>query len=223
MYNENEQDLYYLHKLLLALMFDKEDNYKKIKWIYDLDVLAIFRDLIYGFTKENSIRHQVKDNICKIMVDGREIKDENYKERIKIINNIIINMNLQKKDNSFMFYLGELSLRGIDKKELKKYTVDDVLEEVPYIEESICNDFSVILSHGKNLSDEEFEKQYLPSFIDNDYYYESLNMILHECPSMFKNKVFARRVNQVLGLNKDISRNYKNSHKQIKRLVRKYI
>ena len=35
-------------------------------------------------------------------------------------------------------------------------------------------------------TDEEFVNDYLPDFINNGYYYESLNMILKECPSYFK-------------------------------------
>lgn len=223
MYKEEEQDIYYLHKLLIGLLFDNiYDSYKNLDWIYDIDVLEVLRSLIIEFVDHNCFAPHIKDNIYDILTEGRNKKDENYEKRIELINEIIMILNNQKEDLSVNFYLGELVSRRKNIKEIKKYTLDDLSEEIPYIDESIYNDFIVLFSHGNEVSDGEFLMEYLPGFIDNSYYYESLNMVLEECPSLFKNKLFASRVNLVLNEMKKIDKTFTKTHSTVLKKVKKY-
>ena len=96
MYNKDEQDIYYHHKFLLAIMFDDNYEYYKVNsWIYDIDVLEDLRDIIKYYCESGCVNNQVKDNIYKILVDGRSIKDENYNNKyseVVSVNNSIISL-----------------------------------------------------------------------------------------------------------------------------------
>ena len=220
MYSEEDKDTYFLHKILTAIMFDNEyDYYKEIPWIYDLDVLEEFEMLVLSFSKYGCLNNDIKNNIYKILIDGRDIEDENYEERINKINKITSALNNQQEDNSIKFYVGQMCRRRDNKKELKKYTIYDIEREIDYLNSSIFNDFVVLLSHGDGVSDEEFLNGYLEEFVNNDMYYESLNIILKECPSVFSSETFRKRINTVLKINKKL--HYKKN-KTIKKIIKKY-
>ena len=217
------QDAYYLQKFLMFIMFDNtRESYKETDWIYDIDVLKNFKELIEVFGKQGCIRPQIKNNIYNILIDGRQIEDENYKQRIELINEIIIILNTLPEQDYMKFYCGQLCYRLQDSKELKKLTVDQIIESVPETEDSICTDFTVLLSHSKNTTDEQFVSYYLPEFVNNGFYYESLNMILKECPSYFKDELFRDRMNSVIEMNKNLHPCFNKKSKSIVKRIRKY-
>ena len=220
MYKEDEQKLYYVSKLFLSLMFDNSQKaYKDIPNLYDIHYLNTFKSIIDIYAKQEWLTPNIKNNIYKILVDGRNIDDEYYKDRIEIINQIIHILNNSKSDKANIYYKYEAYCRRKNWKEINKWTIEKLQREIPYIENSICNDFAVLCSHSDSISEEEFLEEFLPAFTDNTYYYESLNIILSECPSMFKDKTFAKRVNQILSVNK----NSKEISKRVKKLVKKTI
>lgn len=223
MYNKDEQDLYYIHKFLLAIMFDDTyDYYKKNTWVYDIDILEDFRDVVKYYSESNCLSNKVKDNIYKILVDGRSIKDESYNERIVLINEIISILNSQKLDVSLNYYLGQLLLRKRKtKNELKKYNLQDLYNEIPSIHESIFSDFMVLLSHSNQITDEQFVERYLETFSKDKLYYESLNSILKECPSLFQNKIFIDRMNSVFELNSELYSDCKKLNKEMIKRIKK--
>lgn len=222
MYKKDQEDIYYAHKFILSLMFDNSQTlYKTVPWLYDIDVLSVLKDLVEAYSTEECLAHNVKTNIYTILVDGRNINDENYKERIELINKIINILNNTKDDKVMLFYSGQAYIRRNNLREIKKWSFDKLKREIPYIEQSICNDFDLVCSHIENTTEEEFNDYYLPIFTNNNYYYESLNTILRECPSLFKNKLFAKRVKQVLSVNKNMPKNYVPTHRKVKRLVKK--
>lgn len=223
MYNKDEQDIYYRHKFLISIMFDDNYSYyKKNTWVYDIDVLEDFRDVVKYYCESNCLSDKVKDNIYKILVDGRSIKDENYNERITLINEIIGILNTQKEDNSLQYYLGQILLRKRRTiNELKKYNLEDLYAEIPDIHESIFSDFMVLLSHSKQISDEHFVERYLPEFSKDKLYYESLNIILEECPSIFQNELFVNRMNAIFKLNGELYRDGNKLNKQIIKRINK--
>lgn len=221
MYKEDQQDIYYSHKFILSLVFDNSQTvYKSIPWLYDIDVLSVLKYIVEVYSEQKCLAPNIKNNIYNILVDGRNINDENYKERIELINETIHILNASKDDQVMLFYLGEVYNRRNHSKEIKKWTLDNLKSEIPYIEESICNDFNLIGSHSESTSEEEFMNYYLPVFIDNEYYYESLNTVLRECPSLFKNKLFIKRVKQVLSSNKTIHKDFIVTHRKIKKLIK---
>ena len=223
MYSKDEQDIYYEYKFLLAVMFDDNyDYYKRNLWFYDIDVLEIFKDIVKCYSERGCISDRVKDNIYKILVDARNIKDENYNERIMLINEIIGVLNSQKEDNSLQYYIGQILLRKRKTThELKKYNLEDLYDEIPSIHESIFSDFMVLLSHSEQISDEQFVERYLSEFSKDKLYYESLNVILKECPSLFQNKLFIDRMNAVFELNREMYRDGKKLNKQIIKSIKK--
>ena len=214
MYSKDEQDIYYQHKFLTAIMFDDSYDYYKVNpWLYDIDVLEDFKNIVKYYSNNDCLSDKVKDNIYKILVDGRSIKDENYNERIMLINEIIGILNCQKGDISLQFYLGQLLIRKRkNKNELKKYTLRDLYAEIPSTHESIFSDFIVLLSHN-----EQFVEKYLHTFAQDKLYYESLNVILEECPSMFQNELFLDRMNAIFELNKEL---YKDCNKLNKHIIK---
>lgn len=223
MYSEDEQDIYYIHKFLIAIMFDDNYSYyKKIPWVYDIDVLEQFKYIVRYYTENNCLSDKVKDNVYKILVDGRSIKDEYYNERIELINEIICILNSQKNDISLQYYLGQLLIRKRrSKNELKKYHLQDLYNEIPSIHESIFSDFMVLLSHSDQITNEQFVERYLSEFSKDKLYYESLNVILRECPSMFQNKLFIDRMNAIFELNKELCRDGNKLNKQMIKSIKK--
>lgn len=223
MYKKNEQDIYYLHKLLVSIMFDNEnESYKEVPWVFDIGILTVFKQIVSEFVKYDTLSKHIKDNIYSFLLYGRNIKDESYEERINIINEITIILNCQKEDKSLNFYIEQLLDRRENLSELKKASLNDILAEIEYIDSSIYNDFIVLVSHGDDTSEEDFDSVYLPNLIENNYYYESLNVILKECPSLFENKLFISRVKKVLNSNTYIDGNFKKIHKKFKHLSKKY-
>jgi len=222
MYNENEQDIYYLHKLLVSLMFDNEkQSYKEVLWVYDISVLRVFKQIVSEFVKHNFLEMHIKDNIYSFLMYGRNIKDKFNEEKINIINEITIILNCQKEDKSLNFYIEQLLDRRENLNQLKKLCLNDILQEIKYVDESIYNDFIVLVSHGDDTSDEDFNNVYLENLVENNYYYESLNVILKECPSLFKNKLFVSRVKKVLESNTYVDNNFKKINRKFKHLVKK--
>lgn len=217
------QDAYYLQKFLMFIMFDNtKESYKETEWIYDIDVLKSFKEVIEVLGSCGCIRTHIKNNIYNILIDGRSIIDENYKQRIEIINEIIIMLNSLPEQDYIKFYCGQLCFRVQDSKQLKKLTVEEIENNIPLIEDSICTDFTVLLSRSKDITDEDFVNDYLPEFINNGFYYESLNMILKECPYYFQDKLFMDRMNSVIEMNKNLYPYFNKKSKSIVKRIRKY-
>ena len=76
-------------------------------------------------------------------------------------------------------------------------------------------------SHTKDINQNEFENEFLPVFINCDIYYEGLNAILEENPSVFKNETFYNRMIQLLNLNTEIYDMDTKILKYNKKLIRK--
>jgi len=223
MYGEEDLDIYYFDKIFTAFMHDNcDDTYKDNPWLYEIDALEDFKEVVLTFAEQNCIAPHIKENIYKILVDGREIKDENYEKRVEIINSIICELNKQTGDLSNAFYYSQLKIRRNEDKVLEKYTLQHLRYEIPRIDDSIYNDFTVLYSHSEKVDDEEFLTTYLPVFSKSNYYYESLNMILKECPCLFKDELFASRVNLVLRNVRKVDRVFNGTHKKIKKQVKKY-
>lgn len=86
----------------------------------------------------------------------------------------------------------------------------------------------ILHSHSDEVSEKEFNEQYLPIFVSSCDYYESLNAILFEYPRMFKKQIFYNRVikvlecNQKLNYDKTVCRGNKKIIKRIEKQIKKY-
>ena len=76
-------------------------------------------------------------------------------------------------------------------------------------------------SHTNDIEDNVFISEFLPTFINTDAYYDSLNAILEENPSIFRDETFYNRMMQVLYLNEEIYNNDKKITKYNNKLIRK--
>lgn len=193
---------YRLRKLIYQLMFNFEDtNYDEEAYLYDLVAVGSLRNIVEYHAKHNDLSKDVIYNINKFLSQAREYNDEHRLERIEIINDIIRIMNGQEKDNSLVYYRIQLYERTKDYRYLLKSTNEEIIKEIPMIHESICNDLLVLVSHMEDINDMEFANEFLPDLVNNELYYESLNMILLENPIVFKDKTFYNRMMCVLNFN----------------------
>ena len=131
-------------------------------------------------------------------------------------------MNSQKKDESLLFYRLELHKRRKDLGYIISTRSDlEVKNEIDNVHDSILNDHYVLVSHSHQVSDKEFEEEYLEWFTNTNIYYESINSILYEYPQIFKNEIFYNRMMKVLNINNQLHNNNKAILKTNKRLLKK--
>ena len=221
MYKKKDQDVYYLHKLLLAAIFDNDHVfYKNVLWIFDLDTLKVLDNVITAHVEKNYFSDKIKNNIFEMFDFARSIQDNDRNERIDLINKMIIKLN-SSKDNSLQFYANELYYRR-NIKNFKNYTEDSILKHTSDLDDSLFNDFMVLYTHkSENVSDEEFDDQFIPYFLmDLNLYFESLNVILVECPSVFEGEVFKKRCSIILNNVNRLDKNHKELNKVIKKIKR---
>ena len=155
------------------------------------------------------------------MLLARDIEDENRNERIKVCNEIIRILNSNDLDKSILFYRIELQKRTRDFGYIIKYSDDKVIEDIELVHDSICNDFFIMTSHTSDIEDSVFKQEFLPSFVNSDAYYDSLNAILEENPSVFRDEIFYNRMLEVLNFNKEIYNNDRKITKYNKKLINK--
>lgn len=217
------QDICYIEKFLMFIIYENTRSaYKELDWLYDIKILDSFKAVIKILGKHGCIRPEIKNNIYNILMYGRNIIDEYYKQRIELINETIGILNSMEEQDYLRFYSGQLAYRVRDGKKLKKLVIEDIKNSIPFIEESICTDYAVLYSHSEDITDEEFVKECLPELINNGYYYESLNILLKECPSLFKDEIFIDRMNSVIEMNKNLHPYFNKKSKNLKKRIRKY-
>lgn len=220
-----DMSIYVTRKLIYSIMFDFYDNdYKDNPCMFDLVILESLKNLVEAHVQNGDLSKSVIANINNYLQQARYYDDDKRIERINIINEIIILMNNQKHDDLLMFYRMQLMFRRKDFYYAIKCPNQSIKAEMNDVHESICYDLVVLDSHSESVSDEEFTSTYLPDLVNNQYYYESLNMILRENPKVFRNKVFYDRMMCILNLNKELNNNeklVKVNKKLIKQVNRK--
>ena len=220
---EKYQNICYIEKFLMFIIYENTRSaYKELDWLYDINILDSFKAVIKVLGKHGCIRPEIKNNIYNILMYGRNIIDEYYKQRVELINETIGILNSMEEQDYLRFYSGQLAYRVQDGKKLKKLVIEDIKNSIPFIEESICTDYAVLYSNSEDITDEEFVKECLPELINNGYYYESLNILLKECPSFFKDKLFIDRMNSVIEMNKNLHPCFNKKSKNLKKRIRKY-
>ena len=213
-------NIYRVRKLVYAIIFDFYDNdYKEEPGMFDLIILESLKNIVEAHVENGDLSNDVISNINNYLEQARDFKDENRSKRIEIINEIIITMNKQDYDNLLLFYRIQLMDRRKNFKYGINYSSDEIKAEMNNVHESICHDLVVIESHSEDVSDEEFVTEYLPDLTNSSLYYESLNMILKENPSVFKDRTFYNRMMCILNLNNEIN-NVPEMFKINKKLVK---
>ena len=227
--NELEKQKKYLnYKYLLSIIFiidilEETEEFDPSDF-YEIDLLKNIRIVLDVFSKEESINNIVKENMFKFLNAGRYIEDENKEERNEIINDIITILNNSKEDKNLIFYREELVKRTGDIRYLFKYSNDVIRNNIDRINKSIGFDLTVLEALSEETKEEEFINLYLPDLVDNAFYLSSINAIMKECPSLFKNSTFYNRNICVLNnLNSAIVENNKKFIKTIKKGQKKVI
>ena len=215
---------YRLRKLIYQIMFNfYEDNYDEDPSVYKLVVIESLKNIVEFHVNQNDLSDNVKNNINKFLQQARYYNDENRIKRIELINETIILLNSQEKDDSLMFYRLQLYSRTKDFKYLFKTSDAEIKNKIEYIHDSICNDLFVLVSHTDDVDDIEFVKEYLPYLKDLDLYYDSINIILKENPLVFKDKTFYDRMMSVLTINDFIDEEVAYYNKKLIKKINKKV
>lgn len=219
----NDDLLYQTGKLIYTIIFNfYENDYRDDTNMFDLIIVESLKNILEYLTSQNFLSAEVKNNISNYLMQAREIQDDDRKRRVELINEIVGLMNSQKKDESLLFYRLELHKRRKDLGYIISTRSDlEVKNEIDNVHDSILNDHYVLVSHSHQVSDKEFEEEYLEWFTNTNIYYESINSILYEYPQIFKNEIFYNRMMKVLNINNQLHNNNKAILKTNKRLLKK--
>jgi len=212
---------YYTYKMALSIPFNmKRNEYNEI--YFNITVMEYLRDIIREFTKENLISKEVENNIKNYLLKAREYKDIYRKERIDIINDIIGMLNMQKEDYSLAFYIEQLCTRRNTKWYLTKASLQEIKSQIDKVHESIECDYLITGTHFDTMSDELFHKHFFENFVNSNVYFDSINMLLHQMPQLFKDPTFYNRVMTVLEAKKFFGETSSDKYiKQINKTLKK--
>ena len=221
-YVHEQIDSYYTYKWWLHIIFDTDTkNYLRTPHItFDISVLKNLEIIVEKFSENGYFDNQIKNNIHTLLAHAREYKDDFYKERVKLINDITSLLNAQVVDNSFEFYRYQLYTRTKDIRYIL-YNDQFISYNVNYAKQLIYDDFTIITTHQKDTTEKQFNEEYLAKFRNEQIYYENIAMLLEECPYLFLDETFYNRVMKVLNENKKIEKFQKFNNKTINKINRK--
>lgn len=211
---------YYVYKMAFSIPFDiKESNYEYNEIYFKLNVMDYLKEIVKELSKENLFSKKVKDNIKNYLLQARDYKDKDRKERIDIINDILSYLNTQEKDNSLDFYASQLYLRRNSKRYLFA-RIDDIIREIDNVHNSLVCDYLILGTHLESMSEEIFKKHFFQKFIESKVYIESINSLLDEMPQLFNNSTFYKRVMDVLEMKKFFQDNNDKLYKQVNKKIK---
>lgn len=220
----NNKFEYMVYKLVQCIIFDSKEDYSDYFDVYEFNIMISLKNILSMYVKNGYLDKNAKENVYKFLTKAREYKDDNYEERIKIINEIISIINSQQNNFSENFYRLELQKRRNSYKYLYNFWNEVIQDEInnqrEQVNDSIAFDLYVLEAFMEDLSDEEFIKDYLPDLEENIYFYESLNVMLEEYPQIFKELTAYNRAICILNKNTYDSGN-KKVYKENKRIVNK--
>ena len=191
-FNDND---YYMMKVCERLMVT--DNCDKLVEKNDILKTPLFLKYLLKmtkiFTSENVLNAEMKKNLLNYLY--YVIQHINRESNMNnIINQIMFTIDSQDKDESIGFFRTEMSKR-INNSYLDDRVIPDAA--ILHFKDSIFNyikyDQFVLHTHSNKVSNNDFEKKYIPKILGDDRYFKSLNCILNEYPEQFLNRVFYRR------------------------------
>ena len=206
---------YIAEKYIYSIIFGgTKGEYKDQVWITSMNILSSIRTVLKELTKYNYLSMDTKERLYNILSASRDIKTDDYEQRIELINDIVRQINSQKEDNSDEFYYNEMQKRlG------QVYYIDDNI--ISDIDDSIVFDFILLYLH--NLDSDSF-KDFIDDFVEvPEKYLQSFNAIMFEDPFLLEDEKFVTNLHTVLSeIEKDRDfRKIKPLNKKIKTLVKK--
>lgn len=201
-----EQISNYLRRLKLnAIIFDdeilndvdypatKEYMFSK-EFLLNLEFIISLNQLVEQF--DHNIKRNIYDVLNYIRMNGVN------KDYIPIINRIIVTLNSSGERCVSTFYKvqylkrqGIFNINNLEKKDLYLYTPQNNMELLKTIRDHATLDHDII-DTILNSNDEEFIDN-IKHFIGEEFF-GTLNLINYECPSLFENDTFKKRVRYVL-------------------------
>lgn len=218
---QDKINIYRTKKSAEYIIFNYNNSNIKNNEIFDVAFMDLFREIIKQLVKDVGLISSIINNINNYLSRARDIKDKYRDERIDIINDIIRMVNTCSKDNYLELYREELAVRRNDDRYLNKYPDYIIESEIENVHLSIINDYFVLYSHSKLVSDETFISDYLSDLINNNIYYECINSILYDEPLIFKDLTFYNRMICVFNMNNELNNTDKRVIKLNKKLVKK--
>ena len=207
-------------KFIYYILFNNNENYKNQEWITDINVFYNMKKVLETLANNNFINSRVKQKVYDILMASREIRTDNYEERIDVINDIVSILNRQIHDESFIFYISEYCKRNGIKS--NKFMVYDIDKEFNNLNISIAYDYIILKTFSSSVTDKEFADEYLEDLKENPgLFYEALNTFLEEFPEIFKNSIFFERMNILL--NSIYEQNKSSKLKKLNKLFYKEI
>lgn len=217
MFNNMTEEDYIIYKQQQNILFkifigEYNEDFFKISSMENL------RYTLEVFINEKAIIDTSKKSLYNFLLEARNINDNDRVRRIELINEMISLLNFIKEDENLEFYRKELYKR----RQCLKYFLYDqdiIKNEISITNGSICCDFLILESHSSDVSEDKFDEQYLPLFINNYDYYEALNALLIEYPKVFKNEILCNRVVKVL--EEEYRLNPSKDNKKIVKIIKK--
>ncbi|MDO4962476.1 MAG: hypothetical protein Q4E75_00005 [bacterium] len=215
--NDSKKITYYEKKMIDSIIFRSENSkFEGLDIVFNIKNLEKLKLLINYYTSLNALDYDAKENINQLLIEGRNIKDDDYEERIDLINEIIILINSQKEDDSINFYRDLLYDRFQSKKILSfsdEY-IESKKEEIRYL---MYYDLLILSSHSSNVSDDDFTNIWIDYFKCDEIYYLCISYILYQNPHVFEDSKFKIRMNAILEENENINSKNKKINKELKK------
>ena len=181
-----------------------------------------FLEYLYAKVKTNEITEtmddKVKNNIRNVLFFIRYEQPTCPKEKIEKINEILVSINSASSKNSSIFYQTQYLKRSglLSKKDEKLYDKDIFVEESEMLEAirySIMMDYDTIYQI-LNSSDEEFINENVKNELLDDYFMNTIYLVLSEQKELFENPLFKKRVIYVLRSIKEVILNKSKLYKK---------
>ncbi len=201
-------DEYFYSKFYQCLLYDDEICYQALHgdydfYLFDQTFLDVFINLTDHFIALKTVDKTKIDIIQSLISHIREnaiFEDQETKKYFyDIFNDLIIKLNIGCFDNIDDFYSHEIAKRfncaG------KKITAKEFENRKKFVMKSLGYDFLFLILHIDEIDEETFEKT-LNEFVNNEYYFASLNAILYEYPELLEIETFKRRVKKIVEINK---------------------
>lgn len=177
-----------------------------------LELLKMLRDLVSSYTKNNSLPHEVNQNLYNFINICRfEVNTDDRKERFSVCNDILGSINSSQDKEPYPLYQ---TMIGAYYPNLFEYFLNYALyvEEPDIIKEVLSSatelEFLILLFHSSIIEGEEFVYEISEDLILSLIYLLASDHLLREYPELLKDKLYLSRLNYILKNNEMLLEQY---------------
>lgn len=206
MENDKNFEHYFYIKLIQGILFNEKMyndflNHKYDEYTKNIKFVDMFADYVDMCIQSQLLESEEKQRVYTIISRIRNfISDDDLEFKnscIKMYNRIIKSLNSFINVTNNRFYLNEINKRYGLKNSSERY----INKFKTFIKRSIGFDFPILMFHLNELDEQSFLEK-ANELIMNEYYFASVNAIIHEYPEILKNKTFIERLKKIIMLNK---------------------